>query len=1575
MHQITGRWVDGTPSVLASGDVVTAEWRVNVNDDNAAPSNEPVDNVTFQVTLQHGVFAGIPDVCLVKGVTPASSLSADKAVLTCNVGTQQQGTATVVQTPVVADGKTGDKLSATGTIGGETAVVPEIPIKNVFGMDMVWGTPASGVLWNGTTADYDFEWTLNLKKGSPAGPNSVSYTVDISPPGGTLQVGPKACSPFTEGAAPLHPWSGTGKPADQTAPFVQSCTFTATATPGRFTLTLTGIDYSQAQVPVKDSAGNMLPVDQVAVASGSIWIRNLNAQTGSVTLKGSTPTYTSVEGTTAQDDASNNTSNKVLTRGGIYSQSWGRNSGTAHDDTLRVAPGQSSLGWSNFSIPDGMTNPNSKLGLCIVLDTRYETLDRSYLHNNIVLVPGVIEYYVGTAPTVDQNSAGYNPNAFSCATGGSERGATDWVTTAPTDLTTVKAVRANWLLSEIAPYGPGFAIYAMSTIKSNLAPGTDVWRWGSYRADSDWQKSPETALTTTPNARYPYTTNNRDILRVTGLAPNLAKSADRAMARPGESVTYTLNYAAVGGGSVPPTVNGYKIVDTLPAGMTYVAGSADPEPVVTTSGGQQILTWTLNGVTTNEQHALTYQGMITSSAKSGTRLSNSATASVNGQNAGPVSAAVMVPATGLTTIGKSPDSAFIPNVKGDGKGSGSWTVTLRSNDPAPQAFTDTIDILPYQGDGRGTSYSGSYKLESVTPVAGAKVYYTTAAAGSLSDDPGDPMNGKAGDVTGNSVGWTETFTPGATAVRVIGPVLAPGARQQFKVAVATNGAVGGDTFVNRAQARDGHTELVMRTSAPITVANYYSASLKKSVQDKDGQWHDANEAADYPVFRYGDTLKYRITVTNTGQGTLTNVKVSDDKFPQLGAFTVASLAPGASESHEYSTVLDTSVSGTLVNTASATADTPPDSGVPPTIPSDPAGIEIANYTVTKAADSASGQTVAPGDKVAYTVKVKQQGSAPAQASFSDDLAKVLDDATYNDDVSASTGTAAVTGGVLTWNGTVPVGGEATITYSVTVKAGGDAHLVNTVLSPGCAVAGDGSTPDCTTQHAVGWYTFSKVADPKSGSTVQVGDKVTYTVTVTQKGTGEVKDATITDDLSKVLDDAAYNSDVKASTGAAEVKDGKLTWTGDLPVGGSATITYSVTVTGGGDTKLHNVVTTPDDKRGHCDDTVGCTTDHVYGSYAFAKSSDPKSGSTVQIGDKVTYTVTVTQKGAGEVKGATVTDDLSKVLDDAAYNGDVKASTGAAEVKDGRLVWKGDLPVGGTATITYSVTVSGGGDTKLHNTVTTTDNQRGTCDTEKGCATDHVYGSYVFAKSSDPKSGSTVQIGDKVTYTVTVLQRGAGDVKGATVTDDLSAVLDDAAYNGDVKASAGAAEVKDGKLTWTGDLPVGGSATITYSVTVSGGGDTKLHNTVTTPDDKRGTCDQAIGCETEHVYGSYVFAKSSDPKSGSTVQIGDKVTYTVTVVQHGAGEVKGATVTDDLSAVLDDAAYNGDAKATTGEVSVTDGRLVWKGDLPVGEAVTITYSVTVTSGGDTKLHNTVITTDDKRGHCDDSVGCETDHVYG
>jgi large repetitive protein len=67
------------------------------------------------------------------------------------------------------------------------------------------------------------------------------------------------------------------------------------------------------------------------------------------------------------------------------------------------------------------------------------------------------------------------------------------------------------------------------------------------------------------------------------------------------------------------------------------------------------------------------------------------------------------------------------------------------------------------------------------------------------------------------------------------------------------------------------------------------------------------------------------------------------------------------------------------------------------------------------------------------------------------------------------------------------------------------------------------------------------------------------------------------------------------------------------------------------------------------------------------------------------------------------------------------------------------------------------------------------------------------------------------------------------------------------------------------------------------------------------------------------------------------------------------VTDDLSAVLDDAAYANEAVATSGTVEVANDTLVWSGPLALGETATITYSVVANlpASGDRTLRNTVL----------------------
>ena len=95
-------------------------------------------------------------------------------------------------------------------------------------------------------------------------------------------------------------------------------------------------------------------------------------------------------------------------------------------------------------------------------------------------------------------------------------------------------------------------------------------------------------------------------------------------------------------------------------------------------------------------------------------------------------------------------------------------------------------------------------------------------------------------------------------------------------------------------------------------------------------------------------------------------------------------------------------------------------------------------------------------------------------------------------------------------------------------------------------------------------------------------------------------------------------------------------------------------------------------------------------------------------------------------------------------------------------------------------------------------------------------------------------------------------------------------------------------------------------------------------------------------------------SAATAVPGQKVTYTITVTDTGQTPYTGAVVTDNLTGVLDDAAYDTDATATAGTVSYASPVLTWTGNLTPGQAATITYSVTVNNPdtGDKILTNTV-----------------------
>jgi uncharacterized repeat protein (TIGR01451 family) len=676
-------------------------------------------------------------------------------------------------------------------------------------------------------------------------------------------------------------------------------------------------------------------------------------------------------------------------------------------------------------------------------------------------------------------------------------------------------------------------------------------------------------------------------------------------------------------------------------------------------------------------------------------------------------------------------------------------------------------------------------------------------------------------------------------------------------------------------------------------------------------------------------------------------------------------------------------------------------------------------TIDKTSDATTATRV--GDTVTYTVKATNTGdgdyTAANPASVLDDLTEVLDDATYNNDAAADRGVApAYQSPRVKWSGALAVGQSVTITYSVTLKSGGDGTVTNAAFQSACDArdASCNPTPPATCTNNVDPATglacdstsfdLPKLTIDKSADRTTLprdGEVIHYTVVATNTGPGDYTAAApayVVDDLTDVIDDGTLDqASITTSRGtAASYTAPRITWSGALAAGESVTIEYDVTYDQDkGDQRLVNVAfgptpPGPDDPppaTPTCDpavDNVDATTGEpcdrvsVPGSNLdVTKSVDPATGSTVTAGQTLTYTLTFDNDGQAAADVG-YTDYLTEVLDDADVTGQPTSSSTslvASAVTGGSFTVRGSLAANTTETVTYTVKVKADGDRgddRLDNFLAESDDPPPGPDTvcatgDRSCTTNPV-SQIEDSKSVDPTSTTDVQPGQVLTYTLTFKNVGQGSGAVDRV-DDVTHVVDDATIVKDPAASDPSLKVSSisgNRFAVTGTVDAGRTVTVTYQVRVKAAGDLgdkQLGNFLLDPKDPPpgGPEDCKPGNQdcTSNPVGDIVAEKSVEPGNFRTVDAGDELTYTLTFTNTGKGKAPVA-YTDDLTGVLDDADLVSGPTASDPALTVrrSGDALDVTGTLAAGQKATVTYSVRVreyADQGDHRVLNFLVVT--------------------
>ena len=614
---------------------------------------------------------------------------------------------------------------------------------------------------------------------------------------------------------------------------------------------------------------------------------------------------------------------------------------------------------------------------------------------------------------------------------------------------------------------------------------------------------------------------------------------------------------------------------------------------------------------------------------------------------------------------------------------------------------------------------------------------------------------------------------------------------------------------------------------------------------------------------FGEEITYFVSVFNSAVVDAKNVVVVDHLDKGLKYVGSSNKGVYDAATHTVTWIVDIDADSSLDLTVTAVAEA---YGVLTNIVSVGDKSASADVTVPEIIPGKSVDVENPnfGDTVTYTVTVTNNGIVDAKnVVVVDHLDKGLKyvGSSNNGVYDAATHT-------VTW--IVDIDAGSFIDLTVTAVADEYGLLTNIVTVGDKSASADVTVPEITPAKTV------NITNPN------FGDKVDYTIKVTNDGIGDANNIVVKDVLGEGL------KFVSAT--------GEYTWDED-----SRTIIWIVDLAKG-ESKIFHVIAVAE--------AYGVLSNNVFvgDKSASADVTVPEiiPDKTVSIanpnfGDNVTYTVTVSNDGIGDANNVVIVDRLGEGLTF------VSASdNGVWDPVKRTVTWIVDLAKGESKVFTVNATVDAYGNV-----------------TNSLVVGNKTTGVNVTVPEINPDKTVNVanpNFGDDVTYSVTVTNVGIGDAKAVVVKDTLSKGLKFISATGNYTF-----DEATNTITWIVDLAKGESKTFYVNAIVNAYGNV--------------TNSLVVGNKTASVNVTVPEINPNKTVSIENPNFGDNVTYTVSVSNVGIGDAKGVVVRDILGEGLvfvsasDGGVYDENTRTVT-----------WIVDLAKGESKVFTVNTTVSGYG-------------------------------